>query len=518
MAKVNDELLKKTEEWMGLERATFKQREKAAEFYDKQLMRLITNSFIERNKAMVIEKVGYMIMSVGTSYEPLALSLSLYKPERVMFLYTEKSERFIEKIVKFCKLEATAYDKRLVDDVNPLPVYQEIKNAYLMWKKPDKIYIDFTGGTKAMAVAAAMAGAVVDIQLVYVGSEEYLVDFRKPKPGSERVLFVTNPYEVFGDLEIEKAVSFFWEHNYASAREKLQIVKEKVPDPSIRQQLNFMYYLSEVYEHWDALEFDKAYDEMCNLLTELKRDSRVHPDYIMMDFYGKLNSQKEILKPLAEISEVLNKKNNLDVLAKEKYIFPLMFTMCYLAQVREEQQKYDSSTLLLYRLLEMIEQRRLANYNISVSKVDYLAINYPVSKGYTTDNKTNMEILRKRVSTIKAELFKKGEFDYLPLQISLLEGFIFLSALDDRIMISKNEKPIDMLKRIRSMVYLRNNSIFAHGLAPVSYADFYRFKQFVIKQFMAFCKVEKLDYIKYMDDIKWLNPKLSKYYSQIGAS
>ena len=244
----------------------------------------------------------------------------------------------------------------------------------------------------------------------------------------------------------------------------------------------------------------------------------MHPDYIMMDFYGKLNSQKEILKPLAEISEVLNKKNNLDVLAKEKYIFPLMFTMCYLAQVREEQQKYDSSTLLLYRLLEMIEQRRLANYNISVSKVDYLAINYPVSKGYTTDNKTNMEILRKRVSTIKAELFKKGEFDYLPLQISLLEGFIFLSALDDRIMISKNEKPIDMLKRIRSMVYLRNNSIFAHGLAPVSYADFYRFKQFVIKQFMAFCKVEKLDYIKYMDDIKWLNPKLSKYYSQIGAS
>lgn len=517
MGIVNDELLKRTEEWMGLERATFKQREKANEFYDKQLMKLITNSFVERNAVHVQEKVGYMIMSVGTSYEPLALSLSLFRPEKIMFLYTEKSERYIEKIVKFCKLEASAYDKRLVDDVNPLPVYREIKNAYLMWKKPEKIYIDFTGGTKAMAVAAAMAGAVVDIQLLYVGSEEYLVDFRKPKPGSEKVQFITNPYEVFGDLEIEKAIAFLGEHNYAGAREKLQGIKEKVPDPSIRQQLEFIYYLSEVYEHWDSLEFTKAYKEICCLLSELKRDSRIHPDYIMMDFYGKLNVQKKILEPLAGIPELLKIKNNVEVLTNEKYIIPLMFTMCYLAQIREEQQKYDSSTLLLYRLLEMIEQRRLSNYKINVSRVDYMGINYPLDKGYSSDTKRNMEILRHRISGIKTELFAKGDFDYLPSQISLLEGFIFLAVLGDELVCGGKEKSIDLLKRIRSMVYLRNNSIFAHGLAPVSYTDFMKFKQFVINQFISFCRVEKIDYQKYMDDIKWLNPKMSKYYSQIGA-
>ena len=36
-----------------------------------------------------------------------------------------------------------------------------------------------------MAAAAAMAGALIDAQLIYLGCDEYLVDFRKPNPGTE---------------------------------------------------------------------------------------------------------------------------------------------------------------------------------------------------------------------------------------------------------------------------------------------------------------------------------------------
>lgn len=48
-----------------------------------------------------------------------------------------------------------------------------------------------------------------------------------------------------------------------------------------------------------------------------------------------------------------------------------MFTMYSNACLREQQEKYDMATLLLYRLLEMIEQRRLALYGLYVSKMDY---------------------------------------------------------------------------------------------------------------------------------------------------
>jgi len=61
-----------------------------------------------------------------------------------------------------------------------LDIYREIEAAFLKWNTPEKVYIDFTGGTKAMSASAALAGAMIDVQLVYVGSDEYLVDFRKP--------------------------------------------------------------------------------------------------------------------------------------------------------------------------------------------------------------------------------------------------------------------------------------------------------------------------------------------------
>ena len=46
------------------------------------------------------------------------------------------------------------------------------------------MYIDFTGGTKAMSAAAALAGAMIDVQMVYCSTDDFLVDFRKPNPGS----------------------------------------------------------------------------------------------------------------------------------------------------------------------------------------------------------------------------------------------------------------------------------------------------------------------------------------------
>ena len=62
----------------------------------------------------------------------------------------------------------------------------------------------------------------------------------------------------------------------------------------------------------------------------------------------------------------------MEVLCDQELIAALMFTMYQNALIREDQEKYDMSTLLFYRLLEMIEQRRLARYGLYVSKMNYL--------------------------------------------------------------------------------------------------------------------------------------------------
>ena len=81
----------------------------------------------------------------------------------------------------------------------------------MKWSSEAPMYIDITGGTKAMSAAAAMAGAVIDIQLIYMGTTKYLTDFRKPDTRDLKhcITFACNPYEVLGDLEIEKALQLF---------------------------------------------------------------------------------------------------------------------------------------------------------------------------------------------------------------------------------------------------------------------------------------------------------------------
>ena len=106
---MNQELITMTEKWKSLERKTVKQREKAENFYETKLMKLIEEEFIANNTGKVYEKVEYLIMSVGTSYEPLVLDIQLLQPRRILFLYTERTECVLEKIVKYCQLDAMRY-------------------------------------------------------------------------------------------------------------------------------------------------------------------------------------------------------------------------------------------------------------------------------------------------------------------------------------------------------------------------------------------------------------------------
>ncbi len=112
----------KTKHWMGLERTTFEQRAVAEEYYETELMQLIVKEFVQNNKGKIFEEVEYLILSVGTSYEPLVLSISLFCPKKILFMYTEKVEQTIDKVVDFCALPSSAYQKVMVSEVNPLDI------------------------------------------------------------------------------------------------------------------------------------------------------------------------------------------------------------------------------------------------------------------------------------------------------------------------------------------------------------------------------------------------------------
>ena len=506
---MNKELQEKTEQWMQLERKTLEQRKLAEQFYDSNMMKLIEEDFINRNSDKVYEMVDHLVISVGTSYEPIVLNISLLLPEKILFIYTDKSEETLNKVIEYCQLKATDYDKQKVNEIDPIDIYRVIKQAYLKWNRPDRMYIDFTGGTKAMSAAAALAGAMINVQMVYVASEDYLVDFRKPNPGSENLIYIENPLAVFGDLEIDKAIALFGKYNFSGAKERLETLQDTIPEPDMRQQLHFVYLLADAYDAWDALEFKRAKACMTELYRQLRRDVRMHPDFLLADRIEQIRAQEHQLQKLSEIPKLISMKKNEDILKTKEIIVPLMFTMQMNAETREKQGKLDMATLLLYRLLEMMEQRGLSSHDLFVSEMQYEKIkineeDFPELKEATAQEK--VEWLRNEVNSIKDQIFKNNRAHYLPDPVSLMDGYIILAAMKDPLLIPKNGDSLSILKRMRSVVFLRNNSIFAHGLGPVSEGDYKKFRDFVLELFQHFCRIEKVSYKIYKEIFSWVMP------------
>lgn len=147
-------------------------------------------------------------------------------------------------------------------------------------------------------------------------------------------------------------------------------------------------------------------------------------------------------------------------------------------------------------------------YNIYVSKPEYMEINYDkADKAFSAvQKKEQFSLLKSRYLTIKRSLFTNTEKDFLPTQIALLEGYIILAALGDRLFEKSSAGAVNMLKRIRSMVSLRNNSIFAHGLGPVSYGDYMKFRSFVEVLFQSFCTCEGIDFEEGKENAQFCNP------------
>ncbi len=94
---------------------------------------------------------------------------------------------------------------------------------------------------------------------------------------------------------------------------------------------------------------------------------------------------------------------------------------------------------------------------------------------------------------------------------------MILQALGDPISRMENGRHVDKLKRIRSMVYLRNNSIFAHGLGPVGKTNFEKFKKFAEEIFRELCVIEDVNFAAEKRIMEWVNPMDSEYYSRTEA-
>ena len=186
--------------WKAMPRNNEEELTAADTYFDETLMPLSRDKFVADTRNMVNKTYYGVILTLGTSWQPLALSISALKPQRILVLGTEAVRDQMVKLVDFLHLQPTSYEYQLVDRGEPIEIYKYVKTYYDHWHECGNVAVDITGGTKAMASSAAMIAAELNLDVFYVESK-YLPLYRRPEPGSEHLQKLMIPKEFFNKMK-----------------------------------------------------------------------------------------------------------------------------------------------------------------------------------------------------------------------------------------------------------------------------------------------------------------------------
>lgn len=447
----------RVQEWKNMDRSSRAAEADALVFYDKHIFPFIKATFSEPGNRPPKVYDG-LILTLGFAPAPLILSILGLKPKRVGLLYTQEGEKFLSQIQEETKLTLGQIHLRKVNGANIVEVYEAIMTFYEDWGHPENLAADITGGRKPMVSGVTMACAVLGADIYYVDYSEIYAELgNKPEPGSEHLILLDNPYTVFGDLEIERAKNLYNAHDYAGAQRVFRRLKDQVGDANKAKTYEAYGFLCETYEAWDTLDFGKANSSLEQLLKLLQQFSTLSGLAPLHQATARLREQVGVLQTL----RTFRKNERLALQAPDGFHFAFM--LYHSARRREAQGKLDMACLLLYRLLEWVEQHRLAQYGIRTGNPDYSAFDEVALFG--------------RYGKKRRELYGRLNMFALPTPIGLVDGFLVLHALDD-----ESVESLDW-QALPSLLEVRNQSIYAHGMTVISEEKFQAFRATVEAQF-----------------------------------
>lgn len=486
MNDLMSQLDEKSKYWQSMDRTNEEKRKETEVYYKENIMPLLVTMF--RDLELDVPDCEHLVLTLGTSYEPIVFSILGLKPKKILILYTAQTKEKLDDVVYFTGIRPSQYTMEEVDSENILILYEKIKEYYEKQEKPKNIYADFTGGTKAMSAGCAMAASLIGAKAVYIASN-YSSELRKPIPGTERLCFVKNPYEVFGDMKRREAINLFNKMDYKTAYHMFSELDDTVPGTKRYQPLK---YLSLAYDQWDSLNISSALESLKKCKSSTENECNINKDYILVKHLNKIEKQIEHLKILNDMN--LGSK---DISKKKLYnnIRYMIFTLYQNALRREAQGKYEMASLLLYRILEMISQSRFWERGIDTEKV--------TEQQYNTLGIDPGELLQ-RINAIKKKM-GEGRMVSLPEEISLVNGYIILGVLSDGLMETKNENMLaGKLKEIRGKARSRNISIFAHGFQFQEKDVYESFKFMVLEYVKKYCEIENINFAKILEEAQYI--------------
>ncbi|MEM4406741.1 MAG: TIGR02710 family CRISPR-associated CARF protein [Candidatus Methanomethylicaceae archaeon] len=392
-----------------------------------------------------------MLFTVGGAHQPIVRSIKENKPDRVYFICSSDSEGTkgsymqiigqgnvlkssndrklpdLPNIATLCGLEAAQFEIVMIDDFDNLEKCYVAAASLIDRLHKEypgaRIIADYTGGTKSMTAglaAAALDDGQCEIQLV-TGVRQ---DLMKVLDKSEfvRPVHVWN-LQISRRLNVAKAL--ISRYDYAGAGRIIEEAASRFAGDDTIEVLRRWVILCRAFDAWDKFDHEEA----SRLLQPYRKNFVDHARFLDAILGGKAAHGFELVEDL-----VLN------------------------AERRAAQGRFDDAVGRLYRALELMAQKWLelkhgiATGDLKIAKVPAHCAE-EVSK------------LREEDGKIRIGLWKAWNL------ISCFKGDPLGFLFDKR----KGE--------ILNFLSVRNESLFAHGVRPISEND-YSAHSCIVKQFI----------------------------------
>lgn len=389
-----------------------------------------------------------MIVSVGGTPAPIVTAICEYKPEFVSFFASQDTSDLVKGIKDEVLSNGIAVKSELTlaDDVNDLfhchgKAEEAVGRVLSREYGKDCVIVDYTGGTKNMSVALALAAIAHGFCFSYVGGKERTKNgVGIVINGQEQVYSCINPWDFLAVEERKKIALLFNQFQFKAAKEMIDGLCEKnIKNRALFKKLGLMvdgFAKWDLFRHQDALNlFDRA------KVDDIVRDE----DERIRAFARKTSEKTDFLR------ETISSGDNGKIPCRH-YLLDLYAN----AERRFAEGKFDDAILRIYRIVEMSAQERLLS-------------RHGILTGDVKKEQLPEQLCEEFVKQYENPRDRK-------IKIPQEAAFSLLNALGDELGLLFKEKQADF-RKIQSA---RNSSFLAHGFESAKDKAYLSLRDFVL--------------------------------------
>lgn len=408
-----------------------------------------------------------LISTVGMRKEPVILTALCLRPRKLLLLHTDASRKTAEAIRDDSDLTLMQGKGKMqvvlrrISETDAPQNYDVVQEEFFGEEGPGHVVIDPTGGYKIMGISVSAMAFWYRLPMVYLkGIEKLGVVI----PFSEVLSTVMNPYEHFGDRDLELLQKLFNNRNYTASIAVCRQLIQTVQDPSMDSMLDHLLTFLEIYRDWDQFQHSSSNDGEIENEKKRKLATRfrdLQKDIQRFRFY--FADPKAINSNIAFLSTMEDSWHPGRNLVDDHRLVDIFLN----AERRAEAGQYDDAVARLYRCIEMIASLRLSSRwgveRTDQPKLDQIVAHFQDKESFETQyfQAYGMEIKipwgldrQMRVLALVEPAFSPSRI-YLAMAKEVEKGKTGLMAK-------------------------RNRSILAHGTTPVNQGDYEEFHTKVV--------------------------------------